>query len=56
VSPPTIRTTSGCTCGSCPRAAASRGDRLRLRRAGQRINVPSWSPDGRMLAFVSNSA
>jgi Tol biopolymer transport system component len=24
VSPPTIRTTSGCTCGSCPRAAASR--------------------------------
>jgi Tol biopolymer transport system component len=20
------------------------------------INVPSWSPDGRMLAFVSNTA
>jgi len=28
---------------------------LVLLTAGATANVPSWSPDGRMLAFVSNS-
>ena len=52
---PSIRTTSASTCGSCP-AGGGTPKVIAYVYGGQgTINVPSWSPDGRMLAFVSNS-
>ena len=51
----TIRTTSTFTCASC-RSKAATPKVIAYVYGGQgTINVPSWSPDSKMLAFVSNT-
>ena len=52
---PTTRTTSASTCALMPVAGGTPRVIAYVYGGQGTINVPSWSPDSRMLAFVSNT-